>query len=83
MLAALITLVRWANMCLGGWALAQRNSFRQGWVQIHIFGSNTTQQNQIQIHWFSRFQLKYDSSTLPFFKFDLNMIQIHYSSSVS
>ena len=78
----------------------------QGWVQIHILGSNTktTQPNQIQIHCFSRFQFKYkcsiqiqihchflfkyDSNTLPFLKFDSNMIKIHglcfcYNSSVS
>ena len=32
----------------------------QGWVQIHIWGSNTntTQANQIQIHCFSKFQFK-------------------------
>ena len=65
----------------------------QGWVKIHILGSNITQPNQIQIHCFSRFQFKYkcsiqiqihshfwfkyDSNTFPFLKFDSNMIQIH------
>ena len=63
-------------------------------------GSKYTFWDQIQIHCFLRFQFKYKfpiqiqitailySKTLPFLKFNLNMIQIpgpcsHYSSSVS
>ena len=71
----------------------------QGWVQIHMLGSdtNTTWPNQIQIHCFSRLQFKYNykhtfliqthchflfkynSITLPFLKFDSNMIKIRVS----
>ena len=63
----------------------------RGGSKYTIFGSNTNtiQPNQIQIHCFSRFHLKYkkiqinshflvkyDSNTLSFLKFDSNMIQI-------
>ena len=88
------SMMLWFNLltCDQGWVQihileSNINTIRPNQIQIHCFSRFQYKYNykfpiQIQIH--CHFLFKYDSNTLPFLKFDINMIQIlaHVSSIV-